>query len=292
MKFWISVSFTDPAHLVPLARKAEEVGFEGVLMADHLFYPEDIESSYPYSPDGTPLFAKTTPFPEPWCAISAMAAVTERLKFSVAVYILPLHDPIEVAKQTSTVAAISGGRLALGIGTGWMKEEFDIQGIPFETRGRRMNEQIEVLRKLWSGKPVSHEGEFFEFPEISMSPAASFEIPIWVGGSSKIALRRAARLAQGWIGHGHDEQSASAVLDTLARLRAEEGRAGDSFECLVPLAGEPEDALFTRMAQKGMTATLSYPPSLAIGAESPTLEQECDHLEQYAENVIEPLRKI
>jgi probable F420-dependent oxidoreductase len=289
MKFWQALSFTDPTHLVALARKAEEVGFEGVLLADHLFYPGRLNSKYPYSAEGAPPFDASTPFPEPWCAISALAAVTSRLRFSVGIYILPLHDPLEVAKACATAAVLSGGRVSLGAGVGWMREEFDVQGIDFHTRGSRCDEAIEVLRKLWTGRVVDHQGKHFAFPPLSLAPAPPAPIPIWVGGASPRALRRAARLGDGWIGSGDLPEEAVRLLDELARLRREAGRAREPFEAIVPIAAPPDAGLYARLAERGMTATVSWPPSLALGKAGPSLEEECGYLERFGEGVIRRL---
>ena len=285
MKFWVALSFSDPTHLVALARKAEEVGLHGVFLADHLVYPEQLGSQYPYAKAGPP-FPPDTPFPEPWCTSSAMAAVTSALRFSVAVHILPLHDPLEVAKSTSTAAVLSGGRLALGAGVGWMKEEFDIQRIDFASRGRRTDEMIGVLRKLWTGRPVEHRGEFFRFPAVRMSPAAPGPIPIWIGGASRPALRRAALLGDGWIGHGHSYDEAGTLLDELARLRAAAGRSKLPFEGIVPLAEPLERERLAKLAARGMTAGLVVPPVLGLGVASPTLAQELGYLERIGEGVV------
>jgi probable F420-dependent oxidoreductase len=293
MRFWVALSFSDPTHLTTLARRAEAVGVHGVFLADHLVFPEQLASHYPYAKAGSgPPFPPDTPFPEPWCTCSAMAAVTRSLRFSVAVHILPLHDPIEVAKSTSTAAVLSGGRLALGAGVGWMKEEFEIQRIDFASRGRRTDEMIEVLRKLWTGGPVSHQGEFFRFPAVRMSPAAPGPIPIWIGGASRPALRRAAQLGDGWIGHGHSYDEAGALLDELARLRAQAGRAALPFEAIVPLAEPLERDRLAKLAARGMTAGLVVPPMLALGTTSPTLAQELEYLERVGEQVIAPLASV
>jgi probable F420-dependent oxidoreductase len=175
------------------------------------------------------------PYPDVWTTIVAMASATTRLKFSTAVYVLPLRHPIEVAKATGTVARLSSGRLILGAGIGWMREEFDVFGVDFETRGRRTDECVEVLRKLWAGGCVEHHGEFFDFPELAITPAPEDPVPIYFGGSSRPALRRAARLGQGWIGAGNSIDEVSTLLDDLRSLRSEYGREEESFEVICPI---------------------------------------------------------
>jgi probable F420-dependent oxidoreductase len=286
MKFWIAISHTDTEHLVPVSQKAEAVGFEGVLLADHMFVPEKIESKYPYSPDGGPPFASTIHHPDVWSAMTAIAAATTTLRLSIATYILPLHDVFETARGAATAAVLSGGRVHFSVGAGWMKEEFDIRGIGWRSRGRRMDEMIGVMRKLWSGEPTEHHGEFYDFPALTMRPAPRVSIPILLAGSTPMALRRTARLGDGWIGHGNDPDEAEQGLDEIQRLRVEAGRSELPFECRVPLIGEPNGADFERLAKKGMNAGVSFPPSLAIGIKNPSLEQELEYIESTAESVI------
>jgi probable F420-dependent oxidoreductase len=289
MKFWAGVTFADPTHLTRLAKKAEELGFEGVFMGDHLFFPEQLETRYPYTENGLPPWDTATPFPDPWCAFSAMAAVTERLRFTVAIYVLPVRSPIEVAKACATASVLSGGRVALGAGAGWMKEEFDVAGVDFRRRGSRLEESIEVLRKLWSGGVVEHHGVHFDFPPLSVAPAPAAPIPIYLGGGNARSLRRAATLGDGWIGLGHQPDEAEEILDELARLRREAGRADEPFECIVPISPPPAPDVYARLAEKGMTAGVAWPPSLGLGIEHPSLEQEFSYLEQFAENAIRKL---
>jgi probable F420-dependent oxidoreductase len=289
MKFWAAMAFTDPTHLTRLAKRAEEVGFEGVFTGDHLFFPERIEARYPYSEDGAPPFDAATPFPDAWCAISAMAAVTERLRFTVAIYILPVRSPLEVAKACATTSVLSGGRVALGAGAGWMKEEFDVAGVDFRRRGSRMEESIDVLRKLWSGEVVEHHGVHFDFPRLSISPAPAAPIPVYVGGGSPRALQRAATLGDGWIGAGNEAREAEKILDELARLRREAGRGDEPFECIVPIAPSPAPDVYARLAEKGMSAGVLWPASLGLGIDHPSIEQEFSYLEQFSENTIRKL---
>ena len=285
MKFWQVLSFTEPDQLIPLAKAAEEAGFHGIMLSDHLFFPGKLESKYPYSEDGTPGFDGSTPWPEPWTTISAMAATTERLHFGTMVYILPLRNPIELAKTLGTVAFHSKGRVALGIGAGWIREEFDTLGIDFKTRGKRMNEMIEVMQKLWTGEMVEHQGEHFSFGPLQMSPAPGHDIPIHVGGISKIALRRAATLGNGWIGTGQTPEEATEFCRTLTALRKEAGREGEPFDTIIPLAVPPDPDTLKRLADEGMTGTTAYPFTYTIGPSS-TFDQKRDMMMQFGENVI------
>jgi len=289
MKFWQVVSFSEPEQLLDVARGAEEAGFHGVLLSDHLFFPGRLESRYPYAPDGKPAFDGTTPFPDAFTTIAAMAAVTTRLHFATMVYILPLRHPLEVAKTVGTAAVLSGGRVALGAGAGWIREEYDALGIDFATRGRRFDECIEVLRKAWTGAMVEHRSRIFDLGAFQMSPAPPAPPPIWIGGTSDAALRRAARLGDGWIGTGQHPDELPQLLGRLRAQREKAGRAGVPFETLVPLVVPPEPALLRRLeAEHGVTSTSAWPFSYTIGPSS-TIQQKRDAMRRYADEVIAKL---
>ncbi|MFQ5352214.1 MAG: LLM class F420-dependent oxidoreductase [Candidatus Binatia bacterium] len=288
MKFWQALSFTEPDQLVELARIAEDLGFEGVFCSDHLYFPKRLESPYPYSADGKPPFGPDTPFPDVWATLAAVASVTSTLKLSTSVFILPLRNPLEVAKSAATLSVLSANRFALGCGAGWMKEEFDLLGVDFHSRGRRYDEMIELLRLLWTGRMVEYHGEFFDFDALQMSPPPAGRIPVYIGGRSRLALRRAALVGDGWLGSGENPESAAEVLDLLAALRDEAGRGREAFEAVVPLTVAPEADQIRSLEDRGMTATVSYPLCYALGPTS-SLEQKRQVLEHYAETVIVPL---
>jgi probable F420-dependent oxidoreductase len=264
MKFWQALSFTETDQLVPLARACEEAGFHGVFLADHVFVPGRIESKYPYSADGKPPFTPATEHPEPWAAVCAMAQVTTRLFFSTAVYLAPLRHPLHVAKSLATASVLSGGRVALGIGVGWIREEFEVLGEAFEHRGPRMDEMVEVLRKVWAGGVVEHHGRFYDLPPLASEPRPVAPIPVWIGGKTPQALRRAA-LHDGWIGSGDTPESAAAVLARLRELRAAAGLAARPFEAIVAVAGAPDRDVYRRLVDRGATAFVSYPPFFSLG---------------------------
>jgi len=289
MKFWQAVSFTEIDQLVEVAKLVEQAGFDGILVSDHLFFPEKLASKYPYTPDGVPGFTPDTPWPEPFAAVAAMAAVTKRLRFATMVYILPLRNPVEVAKATATLDVLTGGRFILGSGAGWMKEEFDQLGVEFKTRGARFDESIEVLRKLWRPGMNEHRGRFFQVPRMAMSPAPAKPVPIYIGGASAAALRRAARLGDGWLGAGSDPAEASRHLAELASQRRAAGRERMAFEAVVPLTTPPDADVLRRLEDQGAHGTVSYPFLYALGPTS-SLAQKRAYLEGFAENVIRKTR--
>lgn len=290
MKFWQSIAFAEADQLIEVAKICEEVGFDGVMISEHLLHVEQLQSRYPYSADGKPpSFTAATPWPECWSLIATLAAVTKRLRFVTNVFILPLHHPIEVAKAVASVASFFDGRVILGAGSGWMKEEFDILGVDFSTRGKRFDESIEVLRKLWSGAVVEHHGRFFDFPPVKMCPVPRTPVPIYIGGMSAAALRRTARLGDGWLGAGQTPEQASATAAELMQLRRAAGRGNDAFDIVTPLTVPPEIDAIKRLQDAGVSGTVSYPFSFTIGPTS-TIAQKRAYLESYADKIIAKMK--
>jgi probable F420-dependent oxidoreductase len=224
-------------------------------------------------------------YPDCWASIGAMAAVTERLKFSVAVYVLPLRNPFEVARATGTLAILSDNRFILGAGIGWMKEEFDIYGVDFRTRGKRFDECLDVLRLLWGGGMVEFHGTHFDFPPLQISPAPEASVPIFLGGTAPVALERAARKADGWIGAGNLPEEVPGLLAELDRLRREAGRGHLPFETVIGLKTPPDLATFQRLEAAGMTAGVSYPFMYTAGHHS-TLARKKQVMEEFAERIM------
>lgn len=173
MKYWLNASFLELDQLVPVAKAAEEMGFEGLTLADHLFFPSEFSSSYPYSPDGKVIWPAHSSWPDCWVSIAAMAQVTQRLRFSTGVFVAPLRDPFSLAKSIGTVAGLADGRLSCGFGAGWLEEEFEIVGVDFTSRGARMDEMLDVLRLLWTGEMVTYHGKHFGFGPFQMAVVGS-----------------------------------------------------------------------------------------------------------------------
>jgi probable F420-dependent oxidoreductase len=269
MKFIASLAFTHTSELLELARAADACGWDGLMVSDHVVHPERIETPYPYTPDGQPRWQASAPWPDPWVSIGAMAAVTRRVRFYTGVYVLPLRNPFLVAKAVGTAALLSEHRLTLGIGAGWMRDEFRLLEQPFEHRGARMDEMIEVMRRAWTGESVEHRGRCFELGPLQMSPPPPGQVPIYVGGLSPAARRRAARLGDGWIGTGQTPDEAIDYAARLRRLRDEAGRGGDPFETIVPLVVPPDRDLLRRLEAAGVTSTTLWPFSYTLGPTSP-----------------------
>jgi len=288
MKFITSLAFSDPAHFLRLAKAADEAGFDAVGLPDHVVHPERIATPYPYTDDGAPRWQPFTPWPDPWVAAGAMSAVTRRLRFVTTIYVLPMRNPFLVAKAVGTAAVLSGNRVALGIGAGWMREEFELLEQRFQARGRRADEMIEVLRKLWSGGMVEHHGEVFDFDRLEMSPVPGEEIPIYSGGLSKPALRRAATRCDGWISDLHSSAELRGLIAELQRLRADSPRAEHPFQILASCKDAFDRDGYRRLEEIGVTHLVTM-PWVFYGAAEDDVAAKCDGLRRFGDEVVAPL---
>jgi probable F420-dependent oxidoreductase len=288
LKFIVSLAFCPTAHLLDIARTADACGYEAVALSDHVVHPEEIRTPYPYTEDGAPRWPAFTPWPDPWVTVGALAAVTERLRFLSAIYVLPMRNPFVVAKTVGTAAVLSGGRVRLGVGAGWMRDEFELLEQPFEGRGRRMDEMLELLGKLWQGGMVEHRGEFYTCPRLEMSPVPPGPIPIWVGGLSAPALRRAATRADGWISDLHTTAELAEIVGQLRALRAGSPRAGEPLA----IAASCRDAFdldgYRRLRDLGVSHLITM-PWLFHGAAQDDLPAKLAGLERFADEMLRPL---
>ena len=288
MQFWQALPFTHPDDLLELAPVCEEAGFEGIMLADHLFSPEEYVSQYPYADSGEAPFDGSTPFPESFATISALAQVTTKLRFITNVYILPLRHPIEIAKDLSTAAIFSKNRTVLGFGAGWLREEFEIMGVPFEKRGRRMDEQLPIIQKLLAGEVVQADGEFYQFNAMRMNPLPSEKVPMWVGGMNKAALRRAAQFGDGWTGAGTTFEETLAILTELKEQRIRFGRENEPFDCLIPLTEQLPPDQMEKLIEMGMTGTGSWPLEYQLPPGC-TVEDKKTKIRELGETLIKPV---
>lgn len=285
MKFWQHLTWVEIDQQIACARFAEELGFDGVVHGDHFCFPDVLRSRFPMSPDGAAPMPTDWSYPDLWVLIAAQAAVTTRLRFAAGIYTMATRHPIVTAKATGTLALLSANRAIIGVAPGWMKEEFDAAGIPFERRGARLDEAIEVTRKLWRGGAVEHHGEFYDFEPVRLEPMPGYTPPIYIGGSGDAAWRRAARLGDGWIGGGDAPEDVPEVIAQLARLRGEAGRAHLPFETIMMLTREASVDELKRLHDQGMDAMLTIPFNMFLGRNS-TLDQKKRAMEDFARRYI------
>lgn len=261
MKFGLNVMMVRPDALAVTARAADEMGFDCLWVPDHLVFGEDIKDRYPYNENGRAPFSTATPFMEPLATLAYVAAVTERIKLGTAIYILPLRNPVVTAKVAATVDVLSKGRLVFGIGVGWMEEEFTTAGEEFHTRGARTDESIHVMKALWTEDEAEYNGRYYTFGPVRLEPkpVQSPHPPIVIGGETEPALRRAARLGDGWIGMYHDAKSVEPKVEALRLYRGEAGRAGEPLEITV-LGGATIELQAARdLAEAGVDRINVYP---------------------------------
>jgi probable F420-dependent oxidoreductase len=264
---WQNFGFVPPTMVVDLARIAEDAGIVGVSLPEHLVTPSVIVTPNPYVPAGGAGYPPDAPFLDPFVAFAAMATATTRLRFLANVFVLPLRNLFTAAKSISSAAVLSGNRVSLGVGIGWMRDEFEAVGASFGDRGARTDEMLRVLPALLRGEPVSAAGEHVRFPEVTMAPGATDPVPILVGGASAPALRRAAR-ADGWIGVNHAEAELMVILERLRRARAEAGDQRAGYRIVVSRPAEFDRAMAQRYAAAGVTAVVNRSTVATLGAEA------------------------
>lgn len=294
MKFWTGTAFTPTTDAIALARILDEVGFDGIVVSDHLIYPRELTSPYP-SPTGKPMWTPDTAWPDSWVLIGAMAAVTQRIRFTNAVYVAPARPLLEVAKQVATAAVIAEGRVALSVGAGWMREEFELLGQEFSTRGKRLDEMIEALPALWRGGWVSWTGKHYRIPELMIEPHPPEPVPIMCGGESEAALRRAARLCDGWVGSAYTWDEAVERVDRLTALRREYGRESEPFEIMFAFREKQSVDLFKRAEDLGVTAVMCSPWARTTepSAEQPggsAADRYRPQIERFAQDILSRMR--
>jgi probable F420-dependent oxidoreductase len=287
MRFCYAESMTDPSFYAPLARAAEEAGFASMIVPDSICYPEHAESRYPFNPDGSREFLEDKPFLEPFSLIPALGAVTERLRFITFVLKLPVRHPVLAAKQATSTAVLTGNRLVLGVGTSPWREDYEILGVDWDTRGRRLDEQIAILRGLTAGGYFEHHGTIFDLPPVKIAPVPTAPIPILIGGHSDAALRRAARLGDGWLHGGGDPAELPALLARLAEHRRTAGTADRPFEVHVISADAYTPGGIARLADQGVTDVIvGFRWPYHTGPDPEPLPAKLTSLRRYAETVI------
>jgi probable F420-dependent oxidoreductase len=229
-KFTLAVAMNPLDQIVELARTAEECGFASVALPDSLFYSETVSADYPYTPDGSRMWNADTPWGDPLVIAAAMGAGTSAIRFYTQVLKLGSRNPLLLARQLLTVAHMTQNRFGFGVGIGWSPEEFRWCGVPYEKRGKRVDEMIEVIQLVLGGGMVEYHGQFYDFDKLQMSPTPTAPMPWYVGGHTEVALKRAARIGDGWTSAMIKFDDLVDVMSTLKKLRAEYGRADRPYE--------------------------------------------------------------
>lgn len=287
MRFSYVEAMCDPAFYLPLARGAEEAGYSTYLVPDSICYPAASDTKYPYTESGNREFLEDKPFIEPFSLVPAMAAVTTRIRFATFVLKLPVRSPVLVAKSAASVAVLSGERFGLGVGTSPWPEDFDVCYQDWNTRGKRTDEMIEIIAGLVTGEFYEFHGEHYELPRIKICPVPQRPIPLFVGGHSEAALRRAARLGDGWMHAGGNAEELDRAMGRLVELRKEYGRGNLPFQIHATSLDAFHLDGVRRLEDQGVT-------DLFVGFRNPytrshdtqTLQEKLDLLRGYADRII------
>ncbi|MGV0837341.1 LLM class flavin-dependent oxidoreductase [Mycolicibacterium thermoresistibile] len=285
MRFTYAEAMTDPTYYIPLAQAAEAAGYHAMTIPDSVAYPLESDSKYPYTPDGNREFLDGKAFIESFVMASALCAATTTLRFNFFVLKLPIRPPALVAKQAGSLAALFDNRLGLGVGTSPWPEDYELMGVPYAKRGKRMDECIDIIRGLTTGEYFEYQGEFYDIPKTKMTPAPSKPIPILIGGHADAALRRAAR-CDGWMHGGGDGEELDQLLKRLQRFREEEGRTGPFEIHVISMDAYTVDGI-KRLQDKGITDVIvGFRLPYIMGPDTEPLDKKIRHLEMFAENVI------
>ena len=303
MRFGLHLPSAQPganaADILAAAATAERLDFDSVWLFDHLFTPSELDSRYPYSRDGSYSLSSADPFFDPIALYGLLAAATQKIRIGSGVVIGAYRHPIVLGKLVATVENFAPGRVVLGLGRGWMREEFDALGVPFERRGARLEEYIRALRAIWSGEPTEFHGEFYSWPKAGFLPAPTTRLPILIGGHGDEALRRTAELADGWVvttgkGQGNGIDAVAARLEVLRGYLDKGGRDFSELEIVypnllwfndkpnpkMPLTGPPEEiaASIKRLEDIGVSTA-----HMIVFGPGPLV---CETAERFAEEVL------
>jgi len=277
-----------PAILRAVGAEVEDRGFESIWVPEHVVLFDEYESAYPFSPDGKFPGGGDTGMLEPFTALTYLAAVTDRVRLGTAVCLVPQRNPVYTAKQVTDLDNLSNGRVDFGVGVGWLREEFEALGMPFAERGRRTDEHLAIMRALWTQEVSSFQGELVELPACRMypKPVQAPHPPIHVGGVSDAALRRAARLGQGWFSWNQLPEEMAAPLARLRVLLDEQGRSVDRLQITAsPYFNVTTPELVERYAEAGVDRLVVL--CLAFG-----LDMLREQLDMLVTNVAEPARAL
>jgi len=287
MKFWQTLQFMPTQHLLTLAQIVEkDTLFHGVNLGDHSLYYENADGDGGYLAGGKMPWPATVQWPDLGTAFGAMAAVTTRIHFVSSICIVPHHLPFDIARMMSTLSVLSGNRGALGTGVGWLEIEYKALGLDYGARGQRYDEALDVIRLLWTGDMVEYHGKHFDFPRGQLTVKPAGHIPLYVGGDSPAAIRRAAAKGDGWISGGANPDDLPRDIAKLRQLLKEAGRENVPFEIIANVR-EDVDRI-KRLGDMGVTAVFNLPTVEAVTGRQ-TLQEKIDECRRYSDAIIAKL---
>jgi probable F420-dependent oxidoreductase len=286
MKFSISVAMSPLDQLGELAKAAEDHGFASIVLPDSLFFSETVSADYPYTPDGSRFWNAETPWVDPLVATASMGAVTQTIEFYTSVLKLGSRNPVLLARQVGSVANLTGGRFGLGLGVGWSPEEFEWCGAPYVDRGKRVDEAIDVLRLILGGGMVEYHGRFFDFDKLQMSPAPARKVPFYIGGHTEVALRRAARVGDGWASAMMKFEDLKQTIGRLHELRDEYGRGSEPFEIQAVCIDRFGLDGFRQLAEIGVTDVITMPWAFDGHSYDADLAPKQDSIAKFADQIL------
>lgn len=288
MKFTLSTAFAPVTALPQIAIAADEAGWAMITMSDHVVNPKELKTPYPYTPDGARRWPEKTDWPDQLVTMGAFSTITKNIRFTTNAFVLPMRSPYMVAKALSTISVLSGGRVVLTSGVGWSRDEFEIVGQDFSTRGKRTDEMVEIMKLLWTGDYVEYHGKYYDFPPLEMNPVPVAPIPFWFGGISDAALKRVARIGDGWLSDLQPAADIVASIEKIREFRKEYGREDAPLDVLA----SPMDVFdvdgYRRLEDQGVTHILMQPWMVYNpGTQDPQVM--VDDTKRYADEVIAKL---
>jgi len=287
MRFTFVESMIDPAFYVPLAQRCEAAGFTSFAVPDSVMYPEHSDTRYPYTPDGNREFLENKAIIDPFILMATMAAVTRTLRFYPFVYKLPIRQPVLVAKQATSLAAISNNRFSLGVGLSPWPEDYIACNEPWEKRGKRMDEMLEIIRGLCAGNFFTFKGEFYDIASMKLCPVPTQPLPILIGGHADAALKRAAQYGDGWLHAGGNMEELEMLTKKLKTYLKEFNRDINRFEIhAISMDAFSVDGV-KRMQDMGITdAVVGFHNTYALEQSAESLDKKIANIESYANAII------
>ena len=282
MRFSYQVGMCDTDHYLPLARAAQAAGYDGIAISDSICYPREASSKYPYNADGSREFLESVPFLETLIATAAMAAVTDRIRFASFVYKLAIRQAAIVAKQVQSIQQLSNNRFDFGVGISPWEEDFAVAQVPWAGRGKRFDEQIEIIRGLESGDFFDYRGEHHDIPAAKMNPVPTIPTPILIGGHADAALKRSARVGDGWMCAGASTEELEKYVNRINIYRDEYGTADRPFRVFTTGQDAFTDEGIRNLERIGVTDVVIAFRNVYAMEEDKSLPEKIASLEWYA----------